>query len=354
MPSEPTLCHINLARGFRGGERQTELLIRALSTLGWRQRLIVRKGSALTPRVQEIGNLQTIEVAPNAAAAAVATRGCQLGHAHEAKALYAGMLGKCLFGIPFVGTRRIIKPFGASPLRDMAYRRAARIVVLSRAIEALVKQKYPGVRCEIIADAHADLARQHEPQEELIDRYRGKTVVGHIGALVARDKGQHLIIEIARRWQHSHPDTVFVLVGSGKDSAAFREMAAGLRNLVFAGHADNVGDYLDLFDVFVFPSLMEGLGSTLLDAMCFGLPIVASNVGGIPDIIEQGVNGLLVNPDDSRQLESALDSLLQDPSLQQSMRTQNLEKAGLYTAAAMAKSYDTLYRKLVGPVSPND
>jgi len=346
MRSEAPLCHVNLARGFRGGERQTELLIRELSTLGWNQRLIVRKKSPLAERVRDIDRLLTVEVASNPVAAGIATRGCQIVHAHEARAIYAGLIGYGLFRIPYLSTRRVPNPFKPSIFRDLAYRHAECIVVLSRSIDALVKQQYADVRREMIPDAHADLARNFRRNQAFKEPYRGKTVVGHIGALVRHHKAQHNIIEIARRWQQSRPDVFFVLVGSGQDEEEFRRSVSDLTNIELAGQVDNVDDYLDLFDIFIFPSLVEGLGSTLLDAMCFGLPIVASNVGGIPDIIEDGANGLLVGPGDSLQLEAALDRLLCDEALLETMRRQNIRKAESYTASLMAKSYDAVYRTI--------
>ena len=345
--AEPVICHVNLAKGFRGGERQTQLLTQELSKLGWNQRLIVRNGSALTERVADVDQLQPVEVSSNVLAAGFATRGCQLVHAHEARAIYAGLVGRLLFRIPYIATRRVVNPFSYSPVRDQAYRKAARIAVLSRSIASNVQGKYPGIQCEVIPSAHADLARHHVHNDALLDKYRGKTVIGHIGALVRPHKGQHNIIDVAHRWQSRHPDVQFVLVGSGKDRAEFQRLAEGLTNLDFTGEVTNVDDYLDLFDFFVFPSLMEGLGSTLLDAMCFGLPIVASGIDGIPDIIEHDVNGLLVEPDNTEQLDAALERLLGDTALQEKMRDENLARADRYSAEAMAASYDALYRRLL-------
>ena len=347
MSADPVVCHINLAKGFRGGERQTQLLIAELAKLGWRQRLIVRKESALPERVADVANLQTVAVSSNPVAAGYATRGCQLAHAHEARAIYAGLVGRWLYRIPYLATRRVINPFSSSPLRDQAYRMAACIAVLSKWIANSVNEKYPGALVEIIPSAHADLARDHQRNEELAARYSGKTVVGHIGALVSPHKGQHNIIDVARNWQERRPDVIFLLVGSGKDEAKFHEMAAGMNNVEFTGQVSNVDDYLDVFDVFLLPSLMEGLGSVLLDAMCFGLPIIASEVGGIPDVVEDGVNGLLVEPDNSVQLEAALERLLGDNELQANMREASLAKADKYSAEAMAASYDSLYRRLL-------
>lgn len=347
MPAEEIVCHVNLARGFRGGERQTELLMRELAVLGWQQRLVARKSAALADRAADIPRLQVVEVAANPLAAGLATRGCKLVHAHEARAIYAGLLGRWLYRIPYLATRRVTNPFKSSRLRDLAYRRAECIVALSRSIAAGITQHYPATHCPVIPSAHANLAEKHQRNPALGERYRDKIVIGHIGALVKRHKGQHNIVEVARRWQQSHPQVIFMLVGSGSDEAELKAAAAGLANIEFSGQVSNVDDYLELFDIFVFPSLMEGLGSILLDAMCFGLPIVASKVDGIPDIIEDGVNGLLVAPNDPDQLASALEQLLADQLAQQTMRINNIEKSKSYSAAAMASAYNTLYRKIL-------
>ena len=70
-----------------------------------------------------------------------------------------------------------------------------------------------------------------------------------------------------------------------------KNAAAGLSNVMFTGFVDNVGDYLAAFDVFVLPSNREGIGSVLFDAMDRALPVVASRVGGVPDIVHDGENG---------------------------------------------------------------
>src|SRR5690606_27458878 len=110
----------------------------------------------------------------------------------------------------------------------------------------------------------------------------------------------------------------------------------------------NVEDYLAAFDIFVYPSVREGLGSTLLDAMAFGLPIVASRAGGIPEIVEDGVNGLLIPPGDPDALVQALVRLLDDPALCASMRSANRASAARYSSDRMTDSYEAIYRSLLG------
>lgn len=340
------LCHVNLASGYRGGERQTQLLIEQFSARGYRQRLVARSGGQLASRCRGIAGLEIRETSSQPLAAAMATRGCSILHAHEARAIYACWIGGGIGHAKWLLTRRVDNPFKSSVIRNRAYRSANLRVAVSRAIKEQIEAYYPGERCAVVADAHSDLASGHTVPDELKARFAGKTVVGHIGALDHSHKGQGTIIEAAKLARERHPELHFVLVGDGRDEQAFREAADGLDNVEFTGFVNEVDDWLSIFDLFVFPSLHEGLGSTLLDAMSFGLPIVATRVGGIPDIIDHGVNGLLIEPQQADGLLAAVRQLQQDPALCDAIRRANLSKADAYSPAAMADRYAELYRKL--------
>ena len=160
-------------------------------------------------------------------------------------------------------------------------------------------------------------------------------------------KGQRQIIAVARELARSAPDVSFLLVGAGRDEAALREEARDLPNLHFAGEVGDVGNYLAAFDIFLYPSRHEGLGSVLLDAMTFGLPMVATAVGGIPEIVQHGVNGLLCDVDDIAGLAAALLTLRADADLRRRMAAANRERAGKFSPAAMTERYIEVYRGLL-------
>ncbi len=341
------LCHVNLASGYRGGERQTQLLIEQFSGRGYAQRLVARRGGELAARCRGIAGLEIRETSSQPLAAALATRGCSLLHAHEARAIYACWLGSKIGSACWLLTRRVDNPFKSSAFRNLAYRSANLRVAVSRAIKEQVESYYPGERCAVVADAHSNLAAGHSSPNELRARFAGKTVVGHIGALDHSHKGQGTIIEAAKRARERYPELHFVLVGDGRDEQVFRSAAEGLDNIEFTGFVEEVDDWLSIFDLFVFPSLHEGLGSILLDAMSFGLPVVATRVGGIPDIIDHGVNGLLIEPQQADELLAAVCKLQQDAPLRDAMRRSNLSKADAYSPAAMADRYAELYRKIL-------
>ncbi len=338
-----TICHVNLARGFRGGERQTELLIRALAERGVPQRFVGRRTAPLIERLADVAGLELRACANNALAAARCARGADLVHAHEARAAHAGYLLRRFGGAPYLITRRVDNRPKPARFSRAVFRGAARVVALSNAVRDVMQAYEPRLGCVLIPSASSGLVPREECVRELRARYSGKLLVGHVGELHHDHKGQGVLIEAARGLARTHPELHFLLLGEGRDEARLRAAAGDLANLEFVGRIEAVGDYLAAFDAFVFPSLREGLGSILLDAMEFGLPIVAARAGGIPDIVHDGENGLLVAPGSAVELGRALGRLAEDRALRERLGARGAELAVQYTPDAMAKRYLALY-----------
>jgi glycosyltransferase involved in cell wall biosynthesis len=341
------IAHVNLARGFRGGERQTELLVRGLAAEGWRQRLVARRGEPLLACLADVPQLERRSVSGKVLASAAALRGADLVHVHEARGLQAAYLQRLLGGAPYVITRRVQQGPSRHALNRAMYRRAAQVVALSKAIATSLAGLDPGLRVAIIPSACAGLPSDPGRATEIRRHAGGDFMVLHVGALVDAHKGQRQIIAVARELAQSAPDVVLMLVGSGPDEAALRAEAVDLPNLRFAGQVDDVGNYLAAADLFLYPSRHEGLGSALLDAMSFGLPIVATAVGGIPEIVRNAVNGFLCNVDDTAGLAAAILTLRADADLRSRIGAANRHRAGEFSPEAMTRRYIELYRDLL-------
>lgn len=342
-----TICHINLAADYRGGERQTELLVRELARRGWPQRLVIRHGQQLAKRCDDVDRLAIAATSSNLIAAGRATRGSSLVHAHEARGVYAGWYARLFYRIPYLLTRRVVRPQKASWIRDRAYRSAGAIVAISKAVATHVKQSYPDIEAEIVSDAYADLPIDAEVATGIRHRYADKVVIGHIGTYDHSAKGQLTIIEVAKRAAREKPDWHFLLLGAGREEDLFRERIGALTNIELVGFVDNVGDYLSAFDVFIFPSLHEALGSSVLDAMRFGLPIVATAVGGIPEFVIDGRNGILVSPEAPEQLMAGIAKIVDDPVLAGQMNIENRARAADFSVERMADAYEAIYNRIL-------
>jgi len=343
----PCIAHINLAPGYRGGERQTELLIRALALGGWRQTLVARRDAPLAVRCKDIDGLEIRPVRNNVVSAALALSQVDLVHVHEGRAIQAAWLSHALRSIPYLVTRRVQKGPSATSANRQFYGGAASLVAVSAAIAKSLRRLDPALGVCVVPDATSELSADPDESRRIRAQVGGDVLVGQVAALVDSHKGQRQVIALARRLHADHPHLVFLLVGGGEDEAALREEAKGLDNVQFVGHVDNVGDYLAAMDVFFYPSRHEGLGSVLLDAMAFGLPIVATEVGGIPEIIEDGVNGTLCAVGDLEAQERAVLSLADDPELRQHIGETNRRRAEDYRPAEMARAYAAIYRQLL-------
>lgn len=341
------ICHINLAKGFRGGERQTELLVRTLSEKGLKQHLVVLKNSPLSIRLKNLAALEISEINKPYLIHFGACKNCDLLHAHEAKASHFAFFVNLLLNRPYIITRRIPNPPKHNFFTHKVYKNAFRIAALSSAIKDTMTTYEKNLNIDIIPSMTSHLPVSSDKIKALRNQYAGKFIVGHIGALSNHHKGQQYIIETASILQKSHPDIHFLLLGQGKDEQWLKQLAAGLQNVTFVGFVDNVGDYLELFDLFIFPSLEEGLGSILLDAMEFGKPIIATAVDGIPDIIKHNKNGLLIEPRNTNLLKDALIMLHNDARLRSQLGQNGKAMARNYDPEIIAQKYLDLYSSLV-------
>jgi glycosyltransferase involved in cell wall biosynthesis len=345
MPAK--IVHVNTARGYRGGERQTELLIRGLAARGVRQALVARRGAPLVARVRS-GGVEVREVAGGPLSVARATRDAALIHVHEGRSVYGAFLRSVLSGTRYVITRRVNNPIGDHWAAHRAYRRASYVAAVAPQVADVVRAYDAKIPVVVVHSASSGLPVDRAGRDAIRARFEGKFIVGHVGALDNGQKGQEFIIAVARELELSHPEIQFMLVGGGDDEAMLKAAAAGLSNLTFTGFLDNVGDYLAAFDVFVLPSNREGIGSILLDAMEQGLPVVASRVGGVPDIVHHGDSGLLIDPASPAQLREAILTLRADAGLRRTLGERGREFAKDFTSEAMERKYFALYESLLG------
>ena len=142
----------------------------------------------------------------------------------------------------------------------------------------------------------------------------GEVVVGSVGRLVPQ-KGYRVLLEAAPHLLQQCPRTKFILVGAGRERVQLEDRAKELgiaHGVHFVGETDRPMDAIAAMDVFVVSSLFEPFGQVLLEAMVCSRPIVASNVGGIPEVVEHEISGLLVPPRDPERLAQAILALLTD------------------------------------------
>ena len=341
-----TIAHVNVARGYRGGERQTELLIRGLEGSGVEQVLVARRGAPLASRLK--GVVEVRPVSGGTFSVAHATRAADLVHVHEGRSVYGAYLRALMSQTPYVITRRVNNPIRQHWFARHAYRRAACVAAVAPQVAEVVSSYDAGIHVVVVHSSSSGLPVDDARARQIRASFPNKLVVGHVGALDNDQKGQVYIVAVARELEASCPDLQFVLVGGGEDEAMLKAEAAGLENVTFTGFVDNVGDYLAAFDLFVLPSNREGIGSVLLDAMDRALPVIASRVGGVPDIVHDDDNGILIDPGRVDQLRDAILALRSDPRRKRALGERGREFAKAFTADAMARKYLKIYAAALG------
>ena len=191
----------------------------------------------------------------------------------------------------------------------------------------------------------------HGEKERLKEKlgYAGKTLVLYAGRLVER-KGVSYLLEAWKAASPDFPRAGLLILGDGPLRRDLEDRAArlGIAHTVrFAGQVDNVPEALRAADLFVLPSLQEGMANSLLEAMASGVPVVATRIGGVMDVVEEGVTGLVVEPGDPRSLAGSLRAMLGDPPLRARLAGSALETiVRAFGPESRSRKYRELYRSL--------
>jgi len=177
----------------------------------------------------------------------------------------------------------------------------------------------------------------------------GKNVVLFVGALYPL-KGPHILLKAIPKITKEHKDTIFVFAGSGNvDEYIKLSEKLGVEKYVrFTGYIDEEKPfYYKASDIFVLPSLTESFGIVNLEAMACSVPIVASNISGISDVVKNGENGLLVPVGNSDALADAIIYLIENEAVREKMGKNGKEKIEEYSWQKIAKETEKVYHRII-------
>lgn len=355
------VLHVDTAASWRGGQNQVLLTALGQAGRGHEVTLACRAGGELLARARASGM----------PAAALPFRGDlwppgvlglarelrrvrpQVVQLHDPHAVSNGLLAARLAGrLPLVATRRVdFRLRGVLSRRK--YRGCPRVIAASRAIrDVLEADGIEPSRLRLVYEGVPDRPPRPGGLEALrkLGVPEGCAVIGNVAALTGH-KDHATLVEAAGIVARARTDARFVIVGDGplRGELLARVLSRGLAGrVVFAGFRDDVDRLLPAFDVFCLSSHLEGLGTSLLDAMAFGRAIVATAAGGIPEAVEDGVSGRVVPVRDPAALAHALLDVLADPVTRRAMgeagRRRFLER---FTADRMVEETLRVYEEVV-------
>ena len=358
-----SILHCDFRLSWAGGQNQLWLLASGLRERGHTQWIATRPESEMARRARGAGfdvipHPYRGEVDPRAYLAlrrAIAARSPDVVHAHDSHSLMpAAVAARLVRPRPaVVGHRRVDFPIRGHALSRWKYAKGPdRLIAISRRVrDVLVEEGVPEDRIALIPSGIA-LATPPAPEGPTL-RQRlaapdGAPIVLTIATL-ADYKDHPTLVEAASRLRSRDPTTRWAVCGAGglleevRADVARRGIADRLRYL---GYVAGARGFLPEADVFCLSSKTEGLGTSVLDAMAAGVPVAATAGGGIPEMIEHEVTGLLAPVGDGAALAAAVDRLLDDPRLARRLAQAARERVREFDVERTIDRTESLYREL--------
>jgi len=339
------ICHVNLAKGFGGGERQSLELALGLKKKEVDQLFVVRESGQLEHKLKDekIPFISVRDIFSGHFNKKIDNK--YILHAHDGKAVHWCSLQKFLFKNKMIVTRRVINPISEDFLTKKSYEQADVLVGISSAVVSQFRKSSLTAKILLIPDSFIQYGSDPKEAKRIKDFFRGAFLVIHAAAL-EKHKGVEVTINCARRLEKDFPDIRFAILGKGNEEGNLKKLANGLKNIKFFGFQSNMGDWLCCADVSVLPSYQEGLGSVLLESMKGGVAVIGSDVGGIPDLIEDNVNGFLIEPGNDGQLARDIIELYSNKGKRDSFVKKSYEKIKRFDPKVVLEDYLQLYNSL--------
>lgn len=256
-----------------------------------------------------------------------------LVHTHLVHADLYGAVAALALRVPLVSTKHNDDPFRAGRFRQLERliaRRCSRVIAITESLRRFNVERVglPPAKLTVVRYGLDEVPRAWSENPDLpFDD--GSPLLLAVSRLVPQ-KGIDVAIRALPAIRERHPEATLVVAGEGPERARLTELAhsLGVGDAVsLPGRAGDVGTLLRRATMLVHPARWEGFGLVLLEAMLAGLPVVASRVSAIPEVVLDGTTGLLVEPDRPEELAAAVGALLDDETLRQALGRAGLERA---------------------------
>ena len=360
----PRILHVELGRSLFGGADQVLSLMRGIRERNDRfdQYLLSVQGSAIARKVVKSG-ITVIEISNRGELdfrlffkmqKVIRARKIDLLHIHSRKgADWWGVMAGSFCQVPVIISRRVdsVEP---ALLAKWKYKKCAAVVCISSKIREIIASYGLGdTPIKMIRSGVDTLTYTPGRKVSLPDLFsisQEKMVIGVIAQFIKR-KGHRFFLEALPQILAKNPNTHVLFFGSGplEKSLKLQLRDRGLaQHVTFAGFRKDLPDILASLDLVVHPALKEGLGTALLQASACGVPVVASKVGGIPEIVQPGLNGVLVEAGNATEIASAVNDLLGDVKKRETLSARAVTFAReACSIDAMIDAHIDLYRSIL-------
>lgn len=366
MPSALSIVHIDTGRQLRGGQEQLLALARGLRQRGHAQLLVCPADSPLAARArhEDFRLLLLPRCNPGHLRGLLGLRRrlragpVHVVHAHDGHAQTISYLASAGLPVRRVASRLVAFPPRHPWVHRLKYTRTCHaIIAASESVRrVLAGVGVPPERIEVIT-AGLDVPDEL-PGPDVRARVRAawgfteeEFVTGHLGAFTA-EKGQDLAVQAAAWLAPRLPRVRVLLAGDGPlrtplaASETLRRAGASARLL---GPVENLAEFFAGLDLFIMPSRSEAWGLAALHAMAHGLPVIASNVGGLPEIVQDGQTGWLVPPGSPEALAQAIATAASDAVRLRQFGRAARERARQFSTEVTVARTEAFYYRLAGP-----
>lgn len=353
------ILHVDPATTWRGGERQVFLLARELARRGHECCIVAAPDSPLAVecaraglRVDPLairGDLDLVAV--NRLARSIRRERPDVLHLHTARAHGAGGLAARLTRFhPVVVTRRVELPVRGPFSRWKYHTLADHFIAISGEVERALERA--GIPPEHITRIPSGIEIPPPSATRGSRAPASKSARRTVGTLAAftEQKDPSTWISTAIRVCRSRQDVDFLWWGEGPFRRTLQEIALGENlgtQIQLPGFQQDLTEFWRRIDVFFLPSRFEALGTSLLDALAREIPVVASKVGGIPEVVRQGREGILIPPRDAEGFARAITAVLDDSERARTLGQAGRERALEYEIGPLAGRIEALYEALV-------
>ncbi|HLC43890.1 MAG TPA: glycosyltransferase family 4 protein [Patescibacteria group bacterium] len=238
-----------------------------------------------------------------------------------------------------------LNEFWQKKMLGRSLRKTNAVVAVSSSVKSFLIKNNLVTKAQIRIIPNAIELRTPSPEIRKIKTANRAPIIGTIGNLNLQ-KGQAYLIEAMPKVIKMFPLATLEIIGEGEERASLKSKVESLkleRHVTLLGRTENVEKYLQRWDVFVLPSIAETFGISILEAMSAGVPVVATKVGGIVDIIENKKNGLLVPREDPEALAKSTIEVLDHPAATAKLKRGGLERVKDFDWEKVIKEIEKVY-----------
>lgn len=362
-----SILHVSTPNSWRGGEQQLYYLFEELEkNPDVTQYVIANQEGELLKKCNE-NNWESIGFKKNFATSFTLGKKIKyyckklkidIIHTHDSKAHTAAIIAASIFGnkTEIVVSRRVDFPISSSLSSKQKYNhpKVKKIICVSKAIESIMKPDISNKK--ILTTIHSGINFDKFKGEFNLDFLRqkfnlpaNKTLVGNIAA-IAPHKDYYTFIDTVELYCKKNDNAHFLIIGDGPEKDKIVDYCNSKKlqtHITFTGFIPNIIEALKCLNIFLITSETEGLGTSVLDALACKVPVVATNAGGIPEIIIHEKTGLLYDVKNPKQIADGLERLINDIELQEKLKSQGWEHVQGFSKKATAEKTLQEYQNII-------